>query len=86
MSKKEDDFRKIEDELKKLKKRKSDILKTEKYKSSQQYRKDRANRLIQTGALSEKYFKLENLDIEEREELFKMFADFINANKPKKFK
>jgi len=49
-------------------------------------RKKRANRLIQTGALAEKYFKMEHLSIEEREELLKIFADYINTNKPNKFK
>jgi len=49
-------------------------------------RKKRANRLIQTGALAEKYFEIYQLSIEEREELFKMFADYINAKKPNKFK
>ena len=54
--------------------------------SKQQYRKDRARRLIETGALAEKYFELDNLSVIEREELFKMFASFVNANKPNKYK
>jgi len=49
-------------------------------------RKKRANRLIQTGALVEKYLEMEHLSIEEREELLKIFADYINTNKPNKFK
>lgn len=48
-------------------------------------RKKRANRLIQTGALAEKYFDIHSLSISEREELFKIFSPFIKANKPKRF-
>lgn len=49
-------------------------------------RKKRANRLIQTGALAEKYFELTPLSIQEREELFKIFAAYVNQNKPQKYK
>jgi len=49
-------------------------------------RKKRANRLIQKGALLEKYFECKNLDIEETEELLSTFSNYINANKPEKFK
>ncbi|UOR14096.1 hypothetical protein [Halobacillus amylolyticus] len=49
-------------------------------------RKKRANRLIQTGALAEKYFEMEHLTMEDREELFKVFANYINQNKPDKYK
>ena len=86
MDKGKKSIKEIEEELKRLKKRKSDLLKTESYKSNRQYRKERANRLIQTGALSEKYFELDDLSIAEREELFKTFSAFVIANKPKKFK
>lgn len=36
-------------------------------------RKQRANRLIQKGALLEKYFECEELTIEETEEVLKIF-------------
>ncbi|MGI2256799.1 DUF3847 domain-containing protein [Staphylococcus xylosus] len=49
-------------------------------------RKERAHRLIRKGALLEKYFEAENLDPDETEELLKIFANYINANKPNKFK
>lgn len=49
-------------------------------------RKKRANRLIQKGALLEKYLEAEKLSPEETEELLKTFAGYINANKPNKFK
>ena len=45
-------------------------------------RKKRANRLIQKGALLEKYFDSENLTVEQTEELLKMFSDYVNHNKP----
>lgn len=49
-------------------------------------RRKRANRLIQTGALAEKYFDTSHLNPEQIEELFKMFSDYINHKKPDKFK
>jgi len=49
-------------------------------------RKKRANRLIQKGALLEKYFQCEELTAEETEELLKIFSNYVNANKPDKFK
>ena len=54
--------------------------------SKERERKKRANRLIQTGALAEKYLDMNHLSIAEREELFKIFADYINTNKPNKLK
>ncbi len=43
-------------------------------------------RLIQKGALLEKYFQADNLSVEETEELLKTFADYVNAHKPNKLK
>lgn len=43
-------------------------------------------RLIQKGALLEKYFQADNLSVEKTEELLKMFADYVNAHKPNKLK
>lgn len=85
MSENENNIDKIDDELKVLKKRKSDLLKEVSFKSKQTYRKERARRLIETGALAEKYFKLNGIAIEDREEIFKMFSTFVTANIPKKF-
>lgn len=50
------------------------------------YRKQRANRLINKGALLEKYFESEELSVEETEELLKIFSVYVNENKPSKFK
>lgn len=75
------DIQKLIDE----KKRKlSQLHKEVKFKEQNEYRKKRARRLIETGALAEKYFDLEGLDLIDREELFKIFTSFIIANKPKK--
>lgn len=52
----------------------------------QNERKKRANRLIQKGALLEKYFEIENLDIEETEYLLSTFSEYIKYNMPYKFK
>lgn len=49
-------------------------------------RKERTRRLIQKGALLEKYFDVEHLTPEETEEFLKMFAAYVVAHKPEKFK
>lgn len=76
----------VSEEIKALKKKRMSLINEVKYKSKQTYRKERARRLIETGALAEKYFELDGLTITEREEIFKMFSDFITSNKPKKYK
>ncbi|WP_063204078.1 hypothetical protein, partial [Lactiplantibacillus plantarum] len=57
-----------------------------KYYESRQDRKDRSRRLIQKGALLEKYFQADNLSVEQTEELLKIFADYVNSHKPNKLK
>lgn len=49
-------------------------------------RKKRTRRLIQKGALLEKYFEAEHLTVEETEDLLKMFSGYVNGNKSEKFK
>ncbi|NLS62785.1 hypothetical protein [Lactiplantibacillus plantarum] len=49
-------------------------------------RQARSRRLIQKGALLEKYFQANNLSVEQTEELLKIFADYVNAHKPDKLK
>lgn len=72
----------IEKRISQLEERKKNILRL----SNDRERKKRAHRLIQTGALAEKYFELEHLSLQEREQLFKTFANYINRNKPNKYK
>lgn len=76
------------DEFKKIKKTEAKIERTELQRNRLKNidRKERAHRLIQKGALLEKYFEVEELNPEETEELLKIFANYINANKPNKFK
>ena len=47
---------------------------------------ERAHRLIRKGAMLEKYFECEHLSPDETEELLKIYANYINTNKPNKFK
>lgn len=44
-------------------------------------RKARTKRLIETGALAEKYFGLEDLTVEQREKVFQTFSEFVKKNK-----
>lgn len=49
-------------------------------------RKERTHRLIQIGALSEKYFDLYQNNIEDIEEMFSQFSLYVRANKLDKHK
>ena len=51
-----------------------------------QDRRTRTRLLIQTGALCEKYFDIENLLLSQREEIFKLFSPYIKNNIPLKYK
>lgn len=48
-------------------------------------RKKRANRLIQKGALLEKYFDCADLNVKETEELLMIFSQYVIKNRPNKF-
>ena len=61
-------------------------LRQSKYYENRQLRKARSRRLIQKGALLEKYFQADNLSVEQTEELLKISADYVNAHKPDKLK
>jgi hypothetical protein len=50
-------------------------------------KKRRTKRLIEKGALLEKYFEIDYLTVEETEDFLKIFfSEYIKANKPIKFK
>ena len=49
-------------------------------------RKSRTRKLIQKGALLDKYFETESLSADETESLLKIFANYVNSNKPDKYK
>ena len=61
-------------------------LRQSKYYVNRQARKARSRRLIQKGALLEKYFQADNLTVEQTEELLKIFANYVNAHKPNNLK
>lgn len=78
ISKKEEIQKKIE--------RENSILKKSKYLESTKKRKERTRKLIQKGALLDKYFDTENLSIDETEDFLKIFSNYIKENKPDKYK
>lgn len=78
ISKKEEIQKKIE--------RENSILKKSKYLESTKKRKERTRKLIQKGALLDKYFDTENLSIDETEDFLKVFSNYIKENKPDKYK
>ncbi|MBO1103578.1 MULTISPECIES: hypothetical protein [Enterococcus] len=49
-------------------------------------RKKRTRRLIQKGALLEKYFDLSHLSVEETEEVLKIFSAYVRGNLPQRYK
>lgn len=67
-------------EIEELKIRQSQYIKNKKA------RKARTRKLIQKGALLDKYFETESLSADETESLLKIFANYVNSNKPDKYK
>jgi hypothetical protein len=87
MNKEPKNLNDIDERISVLKKKKRQLEKELEYRQENEERKKRTRRLIETGALVEKYFEINpELNMEDREELFKMFSNFITSNKPKKFK
>lgn len=75
-------------DFKNLKKINAEIEKAEltKHRLKNLDRKERAHRLIRKGVLLEKYFECAHLSPDETEELLKIYSNYINTNKPNKFK
>lgn len=67
-------------------KRRDNLLKEQTFIEKHDRRKERTRRLVETGYLVEKHFDLYHLEINEREEVFEMFAPFIKKNLPDKYK
>ena len=65
---------------------KKERLKSQFTREREKERRIRARRLIEKGALLEKYFEAYELSIEETEELLKTFSDYVNEKKPNRFK
>lgn len=72
----------VENKIKILEEKKKSIEKS----LHNQDRKARTRLLIQTGALCDKYFNIENLSLFEKEEIFKLFSAYIKNNIPIKYK
>ncbi|MGL5685678.1 MAG: hypothetical protein ACRCXQ_07795 [Vagococcus fluvialis] len=62
------------------------LIKQSKYYKSNKERKIRTRKLIQKGALLDKYFDIEYLSVDETESLLKVFAEYVKSNKPEKYK
>lgn len=73
---------KLDEQIKKLEREK----KIFEHSLSKVDRKKRTRRLIQIGALSEKYFDLYSNDLYEVEEIFSQFSLYVKANKLDKHK
>lgn len=54
--------------------------------NNQLSRKERTRRLIQIGALSEKYFDLKKNDLDEIELIFSQFSNYVKSKKLDKHK
>ncbi|MGG3641471.1 hypothetical protein ABES38_08835 [Bacillus gobiensis] len=73
---------KLDEQIKKLEREK----KIYEHSLSKENRKKRTRRLIQIGALSEKYFDLYNNDLHDIEEIFSQFSSYVKAKKLDKHK
>lgn len=62
------------------------ILRQSKYFENSKARKQRTRLLIQKGALLDKYFETESLSVDDTENLLKIFSNYVNSNKPDKYK
>lgn len=62
------------------------VLRQSKYFENSKARKERTRLLIQKGALLDKYFETESLSVDDTENLLKIFSNYVNSNKPDKYK
>ena len=72
--------------IKQLQQKKKRLETETKRKVNWEKRKARTKRLIETGALAEKYFGLEDLTVEQREKVFQTFSEFVKKNKTHLYK
>jgi hypothetical protein len=72
-----EELHKLEDKIKVLEQKKKAL----EYKISNEDRRARTRRLIQKGALLEKYLENENVSLKDTEALLKVLAEFKNKNK-----
>ena len=62
------------------------LMKQKKFYESNKERKLRTRKLIQKGALLDKYFDIDNLSVDDTESFLKTFAEYVKSNKPDKYK
>lgn len=62
------------------------LMKQKQFYESNKERKLRTRKLIQKGALLNKYFDIDNLSVDDTESLLKTFAEYVKSNKPDKYK
>ncbi|MFE4242283.1 DUF3847 domain-containing protein [Peribacillus butanolivorans] len=72
-----EELQKMKDRIKVLEQKKRVL----EHKVSNEARRERTRRLIQKGALLEKYLEEESLSLKDTENLLKVLADFKNKNK-----
>ncbi|KQU25897.1 hypothetical protein ASG65_14950 [Bacillus sp. Leaf13] len=72
-----EELQKMKDRIKFLEQKKRVL----EHKVSNEARRERTRRLIQKGALLEKYLEEESLSLKDTENLLKVLADFKNKNK-----
>ncbi|MFD4820901.1 DUF3847 domain-containing protein [Peribacillus butanolivorans] len=72
-----EELQKMKDRIKVLEQKKRVL----EHKVSNEARKERTRRLIQKGALLEKYLEEESLSLNDTENLLKVLANFKNKNK-----
>ena len=86
MSKKLNQLVSSKDKLQKKIDQEEFILRQSKYFENSKTRKERTRLLIQKGALLDKYFETESLSVDDTENLLKIFSNYVNSNKPDKYK
>ncbi|EAD3614959.1 hypothetical protein A4Q63_14430 [Listeria monocytogenes] len=69
----------LNEQIKELKRKKNRLQNETKRRVSWEQRKLRTKRLIETGALAEKYFGLEEFTLEQREKIFQTFSEFVKG-------
>jgi len=79
-----EDAKQLKSRINQLQQKKKQLETETKRKMMWEKRKARTKRLIETGALAEKYFGLEELTVEQREKVFQTFSDFVKKNKVQK--
>ena len=71
----------LKEKITQLQQKKKQLENETRRKLSWEKRKARTKRLIETGALAEKYFGIEDFTIEQREKVFQTFSEFVKKNK-----